>query len=69
MRKGMSDLEGTVGYSLPKICVLFPMAVGSPVSLMIRKLMNGTYIYNRFERWLPIPYLLPAFRGTFLKCR
>lgn len=25
----MSDLEGTVGYSLPKICVLFPMVVGS----------------------------------------
>ena len=38
----MSDLEGTVGYSLPKICVLFPMVVGSRVSLMIRKLMNGT---------------------------
>ena len=25
----MSDLEGTVGYSFPKICVLFPMVVGS----------------------------------------
>ena len=42
MRKeGMSDLE-TVGYSLPKNLCIVPNGCRLGVSLMIRKLMNGT---------------------------
>ena len=62
----MSDLEGTVGYSLPKICVLFPMVVGS------RRIADDTETDERYLIYItdlamvPIPYLLPALRGTFL---
>lgn len=38
----MSDLEGTVGYSLPKFVYCSQWLSTPGVSLMIRKLMNGT---------------------------